>query len=118
MNKMMLPSLAAAFLALGALQADAAGTWTTSSWDGGFTPSANNILRTMSPDNPSAAANALTNPNNGNTITEGSCSYATLTDGDAGTKNKAMTIALPSNCSLPCALGSGGMVFWSPSTVH
>ena len=106
MNKMMLPSLAAAFLALGALQADAAGTWTTSSWDGGFTPSANNILRTMSPDNPSAAANALINPNNGNTITEGSCSYATLTDGDAGTKNKAMTIALPSNCTLSYALGS------------
>ena len=67
MNKMMLLSLAAAFLALGALQADAAGTWTTSSWDGGFVPAANNILRGKTPDNPSAAANALVNPNNNTT---------------------------------------------------
>ncbi len=39
-------------------------------------------------------------------------------DGDAETKNNAMTITLPSNRSLSYALGSGGMVFWSPSTVH
>lgn len=97
--------LASVFVA-SALPVAGAGTWTTSSWDGGFVPAANNILRGKTPDNPSAAANALVNPNNNITITEGSCSYATLTDGDAEAKNKAKTIALPSNCSLSYALGS------------
>ena len=82
------------------------GAWTTSSWDGGFVPAANNILRTKAPANPASAANALTNPNNGNTIAEGSRSYATLTDGDAGVKDKTKVIAIPSNCSLSYDLGS------------
>ena len=97
--------LASMFVA-SALPVAGAGTWTTSSWNGGFTVAANNILRGKTPDNPSAAANALVNPNNNTTIIEGSCSYATLTDGDAEAKSKVKTIALPSNCSLSYALGS------------
>lgn len=47
-------------IALAALQAGATGTWYTSSWDGGFTPSASNILYGKGPDNPSpATADAL-----------------------------------------------------------
>ncbi len=98
------------FLAFAAFQASAAGTWTTSSWNGGFTAATNNILRGKSPDNPAAAANALVNPNNNNPITEGSCSYATLTDGAAGVKDKTKTIAIPSNCSLSYALGEASTV--------
>ena len=97
--------LASMFVA-SALPVAGAGTWTTSSWNGGFTVAANTILRRKTPDNPSAAANALVNPNNNTTIIEGSCSYATLTDGDAEAKSKVKTIALPSNCSLSYALGS------------
>ena len=47
--------LASVFVA-SALPVAGAGTWTTSSWDGGFVPAANNILRGKTPDNPSAAA--------------------------------------------------------------
>ena len=100
------PFAAAVLAAAIALPVMGAGTWTTTSWNGGFVPAANNILRAKAPDNPAATANALVNPNNGSTITEGSCSYATLTDGDAGVKNKTKTIALPSNCSLSYDLSS------------
>lgn len=58
--------LASVFVA-SALPVAGAGTWTTSSWNGGFTVAANNILRGKTPDNPSAAANALVNPNNNTT---------------------------------------------------
>ena len=105
--KTKLPLLLLAAIALPAL---GAGTWTTSSWDGGFVPAAKNILRAKAPDNPAAAANALVNPNNGNTITEGSCSYATLTDGNAGVKDRTTAIAIPSNCSLSYNLGSARTV--------
>ena len=101
--KTKLPLVLLSALALPAL---GAGTWTTSSWDGGFVPSAKNILRAKAPDNPAAAANALVRADNGSLIAEGSCSYATLTDGNAGIKDKSGTTCLPSNCSLSYDLGS------------
>ncbi len=98
-------------IVLAALQAGATGTWYTSSWSGGFTPSASNILYGKGPDNPSpATADALVRADNHNLINEGSKSYATLTDGMAGTKDKSGTTCLPSNFSLTYAIGSGKTV--------
>ena len=89
----------------------ATGTWYTSSWDGGFIAATNNILSGKGPYNPSpAAADALVRADNGGSIGEGSRSYATLTDGSAGTKDKSMTTCLPNNFSLTYDIGSGKTV--------
>ncbi|MBR1836919.1 MAG: hypothetical protein IJ783_06485 [Kiritimatiellae bacterium] len=94
-----------AAFAMAAARSWGAGAWVTSSWNSGFVPAGNNILFGKMPDSPSAAANALVRTDNGNPITEASLSYATLTDGDAGPRNKAATTCLPDNFTLAYDLG-------------
>ncbi len=86
------------------------GTWTTSSWDGGFTPAAKNILLGKTPESTPASAAALINQRNGNTITEGSLTLGTLTDGDAGVRDKSRTTCLSDNASLTYSLGAASTI--------
>ncbi len=81
------------FLTFAAFQASAVGTWYTSSWSSGFTPASDNILLGKTPD-----------PASGLSSNEGSKVFTTLTDGEAGVKDKSMTTCLGNNASLTYTL--------------
>ena len=80
-------------ISLAALPAWATGTWYTSSWDGGFTAAANNILLGKTPS-PASGLNS-----------EGSGSYSVLTDGGAVARDKTQATSLNNNASLTYTLG-------------
>ena len=81
------------FLTFVAFQASAVGTWYNSSWSSGFTPASDNILLGKTPD-----------PASGLSSNEGSKVFTTLTDGEAGVKDKSKTTCLGNNASLTYTL--------------